>query len=335
MYYPWQQKQWQQLWQAKLAQRLPHAVLLCGAEGTGKSHFAEMFAHALLCKKNNGASPQNDIFCQQCHSCRLISGRTHPNVMWVEPEKPGHAIKIDQVREVIEFIQQSALQGDTRIVLINPADDMNANAANALLKTLEEPTPGSLILLISAHQHRLPATIISRCQRLVFSIPERELAHQWVQSQLNDNNLDANLLISIAQGAPLKALSLADEKLLAMRATLFEILLKCNPDHSPIKLAEELQDIDLLTLINYLITWTTDLAYLKLNGEITINHDYQVSLHSLVKKISVDQCIGFMNFLQHLYRQLAEGINRNKQLLIESILIRWQMLFHEVQHVHS
>ena len=168
MIFPWQVNQWQQLLQAKSQQRLAHAMLFTGLPGIGKAIFAQHFSSALLCQKLN---PDGNP-CDRCHSCRLIAGRAHPNMLWLEPEKPGQAIKIDQVRDVSEFISQTSLQGDYRIVIINPADDMNTNAANALLKTLEEPSSGAHLILISNQNERLPATILSRCQRVVFQRPE-------------------------------------------------------------------------------------------------------------------------------------------------------------------
>ena len=89
----------------------------------------------------------NNYYCGTCHACRLIAGRAHPNVLWVEPEKEGQTIKVDQIREVSEFVNQSSLQGVHRIVLINPANAMNMHAANALLKTLEEPSSGAIIFI--------------------------------------------------------------------------------------------------------------------------------------------------------------------------------------------
>src|SRR5690348_7730311 len=99
MIFPWQTQQWNKLWHAKESNRLPHALLFVGIPGTGKMQFADNFARALLCQESitEGA-------CYRCHACRLITGKSHPNVLWVEPEKDGHAIKVDQIRAVNEFI---------------------------------------------------------------------------------------------------------------------------------------------------------------------------------------------------------------------------------------
>src|SRR5438046_1776757 len=102
MIFPWQVQQWQQLWLAKQAQRLPHALLLVGNEGMGKKHFAECFIRAAGCEHVSNEINNYEMIKQQCrcHHCCLITGRVHPNVLWVEPEKAGGLIKIDQIREV-------------------------------------------------------------------------------------------------------------------------------------------------------------------------------------------------------------------------------------------
>src|SRR5436190_5622246 len=122
MIFPWQESQWLQLTRMQADARLPHALLFTGMAGIGKAIFANTFAHQLFCQAKSTAP------CYQCHACRLIKGHTHPNVLWIEPEKEGGTIKVDQIREVTEFISHSSLQGDYRLVMINPANDMNINA---------------------------------------------------------------------------------------------------------------------------------------------------------------------------------------------------------------
>ena len=150
MIFPWQQKEWRQLCRAKESGRLPHALLFSGLAGIGKTQLADYFSRLLLCQQ---FQTEYDPKCQ-CHSCRLAEGRAHPNVLWITPEKEGQAIKVDQIREVSDFIYQSARQGEYNIVVIHPANQMNVNAANALLKTLEEPPHGSLLILISQYFNR-------------------------------------------------------------------------------------------------------------------------------------------------------------------------------------
>ncbi len=325
MIYPWQVRQWQQLWQVRTENRLPHALLLAGIAGTGKMVFAEHFVRALLCA-NTTTDGQT---CGTCHACRLIAGNTHPNVLRILPEKEGQAIKVDQIREASEVVSQSSLQGEYRIVIIHPANAMNANAANALLKTLEEPASGAIVLLISDQSARLPATILSRCQKIIFSAPAAEIAQQWLAEQSPAISGKAALLLRLTQGAPLAAQRLAEDEGMAIRAELYQSLsLLSAKKMTPLKLAASLQKNEPLSLIDFLLSFVADLLRVQLQGDADgiRNHDYQAMLLEL-KSSSMPKNINFMRYLQQVRKQLLEGINFNKQLLLESLFIRWTECF--------
>jgi DNA polymerase III delta' subunit len=179
MRYPWTHAQWTQLHQRRQQQRLPHALLLAGPPGLGKADFARDLAQSLLCEQPTAAG----MACQHCRSCARFTATTHPDFLVVEPEEPGKAIKVDQVRDLISQFALASHQGGYRIAIVQPAEQMNLAAANSLLKTLEEPPADSLILLISARPSLLPATILSRCQRLEFAPPAHELALAWLNKQ--------------------------------------------------------------------------------------------------------------------------------------------------------
>jgi DNA polymerase-3 subunit delta' len=336
MLFPWQAEQWQQLWQAKQTNRLPHALLFTGVPGIGKAAFAFNFSRFLLCQQ---ATPEGD-YCHidsrdkkgGCHSCRLAIGHAHPNILSIYPEKEGQAIKVDQIRSVMDFTTQSSLQGEYGIVIINPANAMNTNAANALLKTLEEPCPGCIIILVCERSHRLPATVLSRCQRIVFPQPPHKLAINWLNSRLS-SEMDAKLLLNLANGAPLKAWSLVQDKLLPVRQHLFAALYSLREPHQdPIRLAVNLQDInDLQILLDFLLHWIIDLLRLQLSGDVKRieNEDYAQPLIELSQLLPVKKNMQFMEYVQQLRAELNAGINLNKQLIIESLLIRWHFLFSE------
>lgn len=286
-----QSQPFQQIWQAKLANRMPHAVLFIGQKGTHKAKTADLLSRALLCQH---VTSQGEP-CGHCHSCQLSVGRTHPNVLWIEPEKEGAAIKVDQIREVGEFINQTSFQGEYRVVIIHPADNMNINAANALLKTLEEPSSGALLILISDQNGHLPATILSRCQRVVFPQVDKEQAQSWLASQPSRQNL-FQVLLQLSQGK-------AD----------------------PLKSASELQNNDPLQLLDFFLSWVVDLMRLQLNGgtDGLINKDYLDDLLHLKQKTELKNNIKLMEYTQNLRTQVTEGINFNKQLLLETLFIHW------------
>lgn len=318
MIFSWQRLQWQQLWQAHQAGRLSHALLLTGMAGNGKAQFADNFSRALVCQ----AVGAEGEYCGTCHLCRLIEGRAHPDVMWVEPEKAGAAIKVDQVREVSDFVNQTALQGGKRIVLINPADHMNMSAANALLKTLEEPPADALIILISSQPSRLPATVRSRCQQIVFQRPSTADALAWLTQQ--EVKTDAELLLSLANGAPLAAIRLEQDEVLTTRKSLFETLyLLSQKQADPIKSAAALQDTELLVVLDFIVCWLIDLLRLQIGGDELLNKDYLQQLSELKQRTVLSRLVTFMEHVQKTRMQIERGMNLNKQMVLEAIFIRW------------
>lgn len=323
MIYPWQTEQWQQLLRTTQENRLPHALLFVGIRGTGKAHFAESFVRAQLCQHSGHTADNTDCVC---HACRLITGRSHPNVLWVEPEKEGSAIKIDQVRDITEFVNQTSLQGEHRFVVINPANNMNANAANALLKTLEEPSAGAIMILISEQASHLPATILSRCQHLHFPQPKTELAFAWLTKKLPDNTPDPELVLRLANGAPLAALQLVQDETLSARLNLLQILYALSQKQAdPIKSATTIQALDTLHILDFTLTWIIDLLRLHVGGDVNeiINKDFIPQLTDMHQRTLLRNVAQYMDYLQQLRSQISKGINLNKQLMIENLLIRW------------
>lgn len=319
MILPWQKKQWDTLWQMKTANRLPHALLLSGDAGIGKSKFADCFVHALLCKTVS----REGYPCYECQSCRLIKNKSHPNVFRLSPEKTGHAIKVEQLRESIDFIYQSSYQDGYRILMINPAHSMNVNASNALLKTLEEPPHDVCILLLTHQLNQIPATILSRCQRIQFNKPDHLEAFNWLKKQLQNPALDAELLLRITQGAPLAALSIEENAVLMIRQKLYQGLFSLSQKNAdPLKIANDLQEFDSLSLIDSYLSWMTDLLKLQLgaNHEAIRNSDYLAQLNILKQETTLANNVKQMNLLCQLRSQLMNGINFNKQLMIEKML---------------
>lgn len=210
--------------------RLPHALLVYGAPGVGKLALAERMAQLLLCEHADAACRP----CGECDACRWFLGGNHPDFRRLEPEaiakqpaeaeegeegtseasparrtrQPSLQIKIEQVRELAGFLNLRSHRGRLRIALIHPAEDMNENAANAVLKGLEEPPAGAMFILVSHRPARLPATIRSRCVALAVPLPARETALKWLASQ---NVKDAERWLAYAGGAPLKAVQYAAE----------------------------------------------------------------------------------------------------------------------------
>ena len=174
--YPWHEALWSML--SRQLDQLPHALLLQGRPGLGKHDFAVQLAQALLCER-----PQAGAACGQCHGCHLFGAGAHPDLAGVGRLEDARNITVDQIRALGEFMSLRPHTATRKVVIISPADAMNLNASNSLLKLLEEPPPGSMLLLVTSHPARLPATIRSRCTRLLFRLPAPSVGQAWLQIQ--------------------------------------------------------------------------------------------------------------------------------------------------------
>jgi DNA polymerase-3 subunit delta' len=182
---PWCDTLWQNLAARAASGSLPHALLLCGPAGLGKRALADAFVRARLCE-----ALQDGHACGTCRACRLLAAGTHPDRVLVtleENPRPPHKLRteivIDQIRALSARLAMSSQLDGWQIAVIDPAEVMNIPAQNALLKTLEEPTAASLVILIADQPWRLTATIRSRCQRLDFVVPQPELALAWLATR--------------------------------------------------------------------------------------------------------------------------------------------------------
>ncbi len=330
--FPWQETIWQSIWQRFQAERLPHALLFSGREGVGKMQFAQTLAASLLCKNPQ----QTGHACGQCQSCHLLIAASHPDFIQVMPEEKSQIIKIDQIRDVVDFVNVTALLGGYRVIVINPASAMNHYAANALLKTLEEPTPKTLLILVCDHGRRLPATITSRCQRIHFPKPPQNMALEWLAAQCSRTEAkamtktDYEFVLQLADGAPLKAQRYFENDVLKVRQEiyqgLFDILAK---KADPLKTAATWQEHHLQTVMHWFLLWLNDLLRCKVTqGQASlINSDLHAQMQGVMQRISVEKLMGFIPLAQQTYARTLGTLNLNRQLLLEEILIEYSLCF--------
>ena len=262
MIYPWQNITWQQL--LALRPKLPQALLIHGPEGIGKLALAEVFAQILLCEApGNLQAP-----CGKCDGCRWFLAGSHPDLRRLEPEilarqrvsaetedepaatvaKPQKAsseIRIDQVRELDAFLNLRSHRGRRRVVLVHPAEAMNLNAANALLKGLEEPQADAHFILVAHRPARLLPTIRSRCVALPVALPKPEDAVAWLKEARIE---DGEQWLAFAGGAPIRAAQYAKisgevvtRYRQALRARDYDVLAAVNDREQLEALAEVLQ----------------------------------------------------------------------------------------------
>ncbi|GGY21965.1 DNA polymerase III subunit delta' [Rhodanobacter panaciterrae] len=196
---PWHAEHWARLQARRQRDALPHALLLCGAAGLGKRAFAQRFVQGLLCSESAGGDP-----CGHCRSCLLVAAGTHPDVISLSfgLRKDGvlrSEIVVDQIRELSSRLAMRSQFGGWQVATIDPADAMNPAAANALLKTLEEPAAQTMLILLGDAPWRLPQTIRSRCQRIEFHLPTAADALAWLHAE---GVRDAAAALDAAGGNP-------------------------------------------------------------------------------------------------------------------------------------
>src|SRR5450830_1319368 len=304
--YPWQQSSWQQL--QGLRERLPHAILFHGEAGTGKADFIEAFAQSLLCE-----NVQADGFaCGSCASCGWFLQGNHPDYRRVRPEAledeapaegeegadavkgakasktPSKDIKIEQIRQLADFMNISTHRQGLRVVVLYPAEALNTPASNALLKTLEEPPPGTLFLLSSNSLDRLLPTILSRCRKFSLPMPSHEQALTWLKAQgLND----ADSWLREQGGAPLAALAQSESGGREETEQLLHVL--ANPGvEAALKAADKLQKVPLAPLVASLQRWLYDVFSVKLSGTIRYYPRHRRELEALAGRINVSRLMG-------------------------------------------
>lgn len=314
---PWHRDNWRHTAARLQSGRMPHALLLCGPQGLGKHRFAGRLTQSLLCE----ARRDDGTACGQCRSCHLLSAGTHPDYRLLAPLEEGKQILIDQVRDLGRYLGLKSQLGGYKVAMIDPADKMTASAANGLLKGLEEPPAGTVLMLLSARSAWLPATVRSRCQRLAFCPPARADAREWLMGQGLGN---PDLALALAQGAPLNALALADNEQMAGRQALFEdfsALLEGRGD--PLQIAAKWLKLNINLSLYWMYTWLVDMMRIKAvaNPPDFINVDKKINLARLARNVDMCALYRRLDHLQEALRLLDGHVNR--QLLLEDLLLPW------------
>ena len=329
MVFPWQSENWHQATRYLKDDRLVHAILLLGPAAIGKLEFCLSFIQRLNCTNPT----LDDHACGECKDCHLFIARTHPDIRMLnvyedadqdkKAQNKVELIKVDDIRDINQFMTLSRQQGSYKIVCINHAETMNVNAANALLKTLEEPPQNSILFLISHRADALLPTIKSRCQTWKFKLPDEAKSLVWLGQQQEHDNWQA--LLEVAGNRTLLALELCESGLGENRAGYYQDLDRFLQGKTDVtKVSAKHQDEQLERLVMWQQTWCADLIRCHYENEpVTLeNPDIRRSLHSLVGLVDLHSLFRFMDKLIELRRFSSAPLN--KRLFIEDMLIRCQ-----------
>lgn len=319
---PWLASLWERLSDQYNSERLGHGILLVGQEGIGKRLLLREFSQLLLCE-SSGQKP-----CGQCGGCHLFDAGSHPDLLMVEPEEAGKQIKIDQIRKVTDFVNTTAQKQHNKVVLLGPAEAMNINASNALLKSLEEPSAHVTLLLYSHAPSGLLATIKSRCQQYSVYPPSFDQGLAWLQGNSQENNLDS--ILRLAKGAPLKGLSMLEQGIHVQYMQFCQDMndLMQGKSHWN-EVVPKWKNWDL----NHVLQWFYELILdvQKAHGGLPDKalHELAGQSDQVGQKApgkAIDTMLEKVVFAQGAYRSQA---NPNGALLIESLLLDWQALLRQ------
>ena len=310
----------------------PHAMLLDGPRGMGKRALAMNLARSLLCEQ----PPSNGLACGACPGCVYVAAGQHPDLRMVEPfvvEDDGtikvlDAIPVDAIRSLTRWAQVTSHRGRAKVAVIVPAEAMNAAAANALLKTLEEPPPETFLMLITHQPGRLPATIRSRCRRVAAPRVDAPSAQAWLASLGVANPAS---LLGQAGGAPLVAAALADPSLqrerkfwldaLAVPKSMSSVALAARIDSAP----RDERKARLGQAIDWLIAWTADLGRVVGGGAPSFNPDFAGPLGVLAGAVAPRALFRYHRSL--LRQRLLVAHPLQPRLVAEMVLLDYRSVF--------
>ena len=312
--------------------RLPHALLVHGRSGIGKLEFARALAAAVLCE-----SPGSLIACGTCAACHWFSQGNHPDFREIFPEalaeeqdestadegardeeqRSSLVIRIEQIRAMADFMALTTHRAGLRVLVIRPADTLHPAAANALLKTLEEPPGATLIVLVSAQPMRLPATLRSRCQSLALAAPARESALAWLHAEGVEG---ATTLLDCAGGAPLLARDLANPEEMQLRQRVIGELARPGSAVT-LGFTAGLDRDDLAHTLFWMQTWVHDLIQWRLAGEIRFHVASAAALRACASRASVEALFDLDRELTESRRLASHPLN--PRLLAEHLVMAY------------
>ena len=305
--------------------RLPHASLVTGERGVGKRQLAERIAALLVCdRRTSGARAP----CGECRQCQLVAGESHPDIRVYQPEK-SRMIRIDQVRALSQFAVASPQVAGVKVAILDRADQLNINAANALLKTLEEPAADVVLLLLQETGRPVLPTIRSRCRILPVATPRAEEATAWLVAELAGREQAPGterqaLALHLAGGAPRLALELIDGEFLAQRDAALEAFRQFMKGAITVaEASKSFRELGLEATLNLMEGWANDLARVAAGGDARDPGIAEV-VRYLAKANAPWHAHQLVDAIRDSRRALVNNVS--PELETDRLLIQWRAL---------
>jgi DNA polymerase-3 subunit delta' len=305
---PWLQIYQQQFSDLLLQERAPHALLITGGKGLGKLQLAQNMAQMAICEKVSKAGA-----CQLCPACLLFNAGNHTDFTHISAEKV--TIKVEQIRKLSHDIILTSTRNQYKVILIQEAELMNKAAANALLKTLEEPPPKVIIILTSNEVGRLLPTIKSRCMKLSVSPPKYEQVSNWLKLNSQQSDQDRAFSLMLNNASPLMALSmLENNSIITIKEMLADLKSLTSGDKTALEVSKEWIDNE----HHHLLTAIAAYFMVSFKSEYNLNFNYEnVRIEVNTKYL--------MNFIKKIYVYNQRVVSVLKpQLLLEELLLNWK-----------
>jgi DNA polymerase-3 subunit delta' len=306
------------LQQAMSSNRIAHAYLFYGMEGIGKRSTALVFAKALNCQEGRGEA------CGHCSSCLKADHGNHPDLRIIEPA--GQSIRVQEIRDIQQQMAFRPFEGGWRTFILVDAEKMNSIAANALLKTLEEPTPFNIVILVSSRPYRFLLTVLSRCQPLRFNPLTRETVELYLQERLSIPNDTARLLAASSGGSIGRAIEMNDADYLSLRNQMLEEVL-APQRQDPLRLFSIIHTFgqerkDILERLDILRMCFRDALVFKETGMIhsLFNQDRTPEIQSFARSHSAADLLKNIQIVDRAYGAIDQ--NANKSLTLEAMMFR-------------
>ena len=310
---PWLGQAQQRIRAARSARRIPQSLLILSPPGLGAEELAAWVCALALCEAQAGAP------CGICGSCVLLRADNHPDFHAVRLLDDAQQIKVDQIRELIESLALSSYRGGFKTAVVENAESLNANGANAFLKTLEEPSGETLLILIARPSHRLPATIASRCVRIRLRPPAPDLARAWLAArQPTVESWDAAL--GLAAGAPLRAIELVGANIEGLEKDMRDSLKRLGAANADVtSVADAWVKSDLPLRLMWLENWITQRVQADAAGGTSLETAEPVRLPGALLKPNIRALFELLDAVRDLRRLASTGLNQ--QLALEGMLL--------------